>query len=153
MRLDFGGSVFNLNEANQSFFISNGDIRLQRRFHFYAIGKMMLGERVDIVGLGLVSSQDSYSEEVFDLGLKFYLNNTMSKELSIQLGANIRVGDAVIPNIEVEYRNTYKVALSYDVNTSNFNEATGGKGSPEFSFIYRLKKIKPLEKTKICPLY
>ena len=153
MRLDVGGSVFNLNEANQSFYINKGDVRLQRRIHIYGIGNMMLGEYLDVVGLGMVSIQDTYSEKVFGLGLKFYLNKTMSKELAIQLGANLRVGDAVIPNLEIEYRNTYKVAISYDVNTSNFNEATSGKGSPEFSFIYTLKKIKPLEKTKICPLY
>ena len=153
IRLDFGGAVFNLNEANQSFFNSKNDIRLQRRMHIYGIGNMMLGEKVDLVGLGMISVQDTYSEKIFGLGLKYYLSTVMSKELSIQLGANLRVGDAVIPNIEIEYRNTYKVAISYDVNTSNFNEATSGKGSPEFTFIYTLKKVKPLEQTKICPLY
>ena len=151
-RLDFGGSVFNLNEASQSFY-NKGDIKLQRRYHIYGLGSIMLGEKFDVVGLGLMSFQDTYQENVFGLGLKFYLNTTMSKELSLQLGANLRVGDAIIPNLEIEYRNTFKVAVSYDVNVSNFNEATNGRGSPEFSFIYNLKKVKPLEKTKICPLY
>lgn len=153
MRLDFGGSVFNLNEADQSFFADRNDVRLQRRYHIYGIGNMMLGENFDIVGLGMIALQDTYSEKIFGLGFKFYLNKTMSKELALQLGANVRVGDAVIPNLEIEYRNTYRVAISYDVNTSNFNEATNGRGSPEFAFIYTLKKVKPLEKTKICPLY
>jgi len=151
-RIDFGISAFNLNEAKQSFF-NKSDVRLLRRTHLYALGNIMLGEKLDFVGLGLFSFQDTYAEKLIGLGLKFYLSNTMSKELSLQLGANLRIGDAIIPNLEIEYRNTYKVAISYDVNTSNFNEATSGKGSPEFSFIYTLKKIKPLEKTKICPLY
>ena len=151
-RLDFGISAFNLNEAKQSFF-NKTDVRLLRRTHIYALGSVMLGEKFDIVGLGMVSLQDTYSEKIFGLGFKFYLNDAMSKELSLQLGANYRVGDAVIPNIEIQYRNTFKVAISYDVNVSNFNEATSGKGSPEFSFIYTLKKIKPLDQNKICPLY
>ena len=151
-RLDFGVSGFNLNQANQSFYDKN-DVRLLRRTHIYALGSVMLGEKVDIVGLGLVSLQDTYSENVFGVGFKFYLSDAMSKELSLQLGANLRIGDAVIPNIEIEYRNTYKVAISYDVNVSDFNAATSGKGSPEFSFFYTLKEIKPLEQTKICPLY
>jgi len=77
----------------------------------------------------------------------------MTKELSVQFGLNYRIGDAVIPTFELDIKNTIRVGVSYDVNTSGFNEATQGKGSPEFSIIYTFNKVKPLAEKKLCPLY
>ena len=151
-RLDVGFSIFNLNEARQSFFDRN-DVVLSKRMHLHGMGSFMLTNKVDVMLLGMVAVQDPYMETIIGGGLKYHLNQTLTKELAVQFGLNYRVGDAVIPNIEIDFRNTFKVGVSYDVNTSTFTEATNGKGSPEFSIIYTLNKVAPLEKKKICPLY
>lgn len=151
-RLDIGFSIFNLNEARQSFFDRN-DVVLSKRMHLHGMGSFMMSKKVDVMLLGMVAVQDPYTETILGTGIKYHLNQTMTKELSVQFGLNYRVGDALIPNIEVDFRNTIRVGVSYDVNTSNFTEATNGKGSPEFSIIYTLNKVAPLDKKKICPLY
>jgi len=151
-RLDLGASIFNLNEAPQSFF-DRKDVVLAQRIHIHGMGSMMVSENIDLSLLGLLTKQGPYSETIVGFGAKIYLNKTMTKELAIQFGANYRVGDAIIPTFEIDFRNMIKLGLSYDVNTSVFTEATNGKGSPEFSIIYTLRKVKPLNEKKLCPLY
>lgn len=151
-RLDIGASIFNLNEAPQSFY-DRSDVVLAQRIHLHGMGSFMVSENMDLSLLGLISKQGPYSETVIGMAAKIYLNKTMTKELSIQFGANYRFGDAIIPTFEIDFRNMIKLGLSYDVNTSGFTEATNGKGSPEFSIIYTLRKVKPLEERKLCPLY
>ena len=151
-RFDFGASIFNLNEARQSFFDKN-EINLNKRVHLYGLGSFKVAEKMDFMLLTLMSWQKPYAETLLGFAAKFYINQTMTKELSIQFGMNYRVGDAMIPTFEIDYRNTIRVGISYDVNTSVFTEATKGKGSPEFSIIYTLNKVKPIDHKKICPLY
>ena len=151
-RLDFGASVFNLNEARQSF-KNKTDVQLEKRIHLHALGSFKVAPKMDLVLLSLVSLQNPYAETLVGFGAKFYLNQTMTKELAIQFGVNYRNGDAIIPTFEIELKKMIRVGLSYDVNMSSFSEATQRKGSPEFSIIYTLNKVKPLREKKICPLY
>ncbi|HFC00838.1 MAG TPA: type IX secretion system membrane protein PorP/SprF [Phaeodactylibacter sp.] len=151
-RFDFGVSVFNLNEARQSFF-NKKDINLSKRVNLHGLGSFKVGEKMDLMLLSLISMQKPYAETLLGFAAKFYLNQTMSKELAIQFGMNYRVADALIPTFEIDFRNTIRFGVSYDVNTSIFTSATNGKGSPEFSIIYTLNKIKPLGDKKLCPLY
>lgn len=151
-RLDIGGSVFNLNGARQSFFNEN-ESELSKRIHLHGLGSFMVAEKVDMTFQGLMSWQMPYTESIFGIGFRYHLNQTMTKELSVQFGLNYRIGDAVIPTFEFNLKNTIRVGVSYDLNTSGFNEATQGKGSPEFSIIYTFNKVKPLGEKKLCPLY
>ena len=125
-RLDFGGSIFNLNGVRQSFF-NEKESELSKRIHLHGIGSFMVGDKVDITFQGLMSWQTPYTESVVGLGFRYHLNQTMTKELSIQFGLNYRIGDAVIPTFEFEIKKTIRVGVSYDVNTSGFNEAKQGK--------------------------
>ena len=151
-RIDIGFALFNLNEAQQSFFNAK-DIRLERRMNIYGIASFKLGERLDILPFGLFSKQDPYTEMVFGFSIKYFLNPVMTKELALQLGWAYRRGDAIIPTFELEFRKSLKLGLSYDVNTSGFSAATGRQGSPEFSLMYMINKVRPLEQSKICPLF
>lgn len=151
-RLDIGGSVFNLNGARQSFF-NEKESELSKRIHVHGIGSFMVSDKVDLTFQGLMSWQSPYTESIAGLGFKYYLNQTMTKELSIQFGLNYRVGDAIIPTFEIDIKKMIRVGISYDVNTSGFTQATEGKGSPEFSIIYTFNKVKPIRENKLCPLY
>ncbi|MFA4852896.1 MAG: PorP/SprF family type IX secretion system membrane protein [Bacteroidales bacterium] len=57
------------------------------------------------------------------------------KGAAISLGGHCRIGDAVIPQIMMEFA-SYAIGLSYDVNTSGLTSVTSGKGGFEISLRY-----------------
>jgi len=57
------------------------------------------------------------------------------KGAAISLGGNCRIGDALIPQVMMEFAN-YAIGLSYDVNTSGLTGVTSGKGGFEISLRY-----------------
>jgi hypothetical protein len=48
--------------------------------------------------------------------------------------------------------NNWKVGFSYDSTISDFNTANKGRGGPEFSIQYIIRKVPPVPEFKICPL-
>ena len=76
----------------------------------------------------------------------------------------ITIGDAIIPNIELLYRE-WLFGLSYDINVSDFGRGgsinppfgntngTNNLGGPEFSLIYIIKKVNEEEFCPTCPVY
>ncbi len=152
--LDFGVGAFHLNRPNQAFY-DDQEFKLSSRYSGYVMGTLKLIESFDLVGRAATQLQGEYNEHVGSLGLRFHINQQRGKQLNLLLGANARFTtsmDAIAPTIEVEF-NTLKVAASYDINISEFNTATEGRGGPELSVIYRIVKVKPLKVYKTCPIY
>ena len=152
--VDFGIGAFHLNRPNQAFF-DDQDYNLASRFTGYLMGSLRLVESLDLVARGAIQFQGEYNENLGGLGLRFHLNQQRGKQLNLLIGANARYTtamDAIAPTIEVEF-NTLKVAASYDINISEFNQATEYRGGPEVSVIYRIVKVKPLKVYKTCPIY
>ncbi len=56
-------------------------------------------------------------------------------EIDLSFGVFLRTKDAIIPAFRIGYRNL-AIGISYDFNTSKFNEASNGNGGYEFSLIY-----------------
>ena len=54
------------------------------------------------------------------------------KETALFFGVFSRTGDALIPTVMFEVAN-YSVGFSYDINTSDLKDATGGNGGVEIS--------------------
>ena len=54
-------------------------------------------------------------------------------ESSLSFGAQVRLGDAVIPQVKLEFGD-FIFGLSYDYNTSNLDVASNGNGAFELSF-------------------
>jgi type IX secretion system PorP/SprF family membrane protein len=67
-RLDFGGSIYNLNGTRQSFFNEN-ESELSKRIHVHGLGSFMIAEKVDMTFQGLMSWQVPYSESVLESDL------------------------------------------------------------------------------------
>jgi len=57
-------------------------------------------------------------------------------ESGLSIGAYYRVGDAIIPQVMLDFGN-YNVGLSYDCNVSGFRKATRTVGGFEISFKYQ----------------
>lgn len=68
------------------------------------------------------------------------------KETAISFGGLCRLGDAIIPNVQMEFSN-YAVGLSYDVNISGLRHATSGKGGIEI-FLRFINPKQPKIKTR-----
>lgn len=152
--VDFGAGVFHLNKPNQQFF-SDLDYKLPIRLAGYAQGSLKLMEPLDLVARAAGQFQNEFREYVGSLGVRFHINQQRGKQLNLLLGANVRFNqfaDAVAPTIELEF-NTLKVAASYDLNLSEFRDATETRGGPEIALIYRIVKVKPLKVYKTCPIY
>ena len=61
-------------------------------------------------------------------------------------------GDAIYPVLEIEYHNTLRVGLGYDINVSDFNVATRRRGGIELNVRYLFRKVCPLPEFKFCQL-
>jgi len=152
--LDAGIGVFHFNEPNKSFFEeSGGEDNLPARYSMYGIGTVMVAEKVDLLLHFTQSYQGPHQETFAGFGGRFHINQQRDKELAISLNLNYRLNnnDALIPVLGVRYRN-WQAAFSYDLNISDFSDATAGNGGPEFSIIHVITTVKPV-KTKICPIY
>ena len=152
-KLDIGIGIFHLNEPDQSY-LEDAVVPISRRFSTYATGVLQVGKSFDVLGNFTGQFQDPYRELVISGGGKLHLNRSLGKQLAVQLTAGYRFsdfGDGFIPALEVNYNN-WKVGISYDINTSDFNIATKRRGGPEVAVHYIITKVKPLPVFNICPL-
>ncbi len=91
----------------------------------------------------------TYLETVASAGLRLWL---VEDERAVSALVGMRFGDAVIPQIRYEWKE-WLVGLSYDVNVSEWNVATGGRGGFEISAQYRYSKLPPVKVFKACPIF
>jgi type IX secretion system PorP/SprF family membrane protein len=150
--INIGLGAFHLNEPDQTFFDQSSTEALTKRLAFSALASFKIINEVDLLIHGLYQSQYPYEEIVFGGYGKIYINKKRGKEFALLLGAAVRLDDAFIPKIAVEYNNWYG-GFSYDVNNSKFKSETNRRGGPEFSLIYRITTVKPLPKFKNCPIF
>ncbi len=159
-KIDLGVAAYHLNTPEQRF-DEDDNIKVDRRFAVTALGSLKLTEKFDLKLHGLGQFQGKYDELVGQLMGKLYLNQEFAKELALSLGIAYRFannnfgnsrGDAFYPALQLDYR-TLTVGLSYDINAFDFNIATDNRGGPEISVIYIIRKVKPLNQFKNCPIY
>jgi len=99
--------------------------------------------------------QGPYHEYLIGSALVYKLSDQRGKEMSVNFGTNYRYSDesdAVIPAVGVQYLMWY-AEISYDINLSQFEQATNGAGGPELSVIYTITKVKPPKLFKACPIF
>ncbi len=155
--VDVGGGWFHINQPKQSFFDVD-DVKLRARYSLYGLGVFDLGERFDLLLNAMGQYQGPYRSHMIGAGGKFHFNDQMTKEMAFALGFGYRFndgfgrGDAVYPYMQF-YIKSWQFGMSYDVNVSDFDNATNGFGGPEFSVIYTFKKVPVLEFCPTCPVY
>ncbi len=155
--VDLGGGWFHINQPEKSFFEVN-DVKLKARYSLYGLGIFDVNERVDVLVNLMGQYQGPYMSHMIGAGAKLHLNDRLTKELAVALGLGYRFndgfgqGDAIYPYMQL-YMKSWQFGLSYDINISDFEVATGGLGGPEFSMIYTFKKIPVVEFCPTCPVY
>jgi len=151
-KFDLGVGLFHINQPNKSFYDDDEMETLPMRLAIYGLGTFRLIDPLDLVLVGMYQGHGPHQEIVVGLGAKIHLINELTSQLNVLFGVNFRLGDAIIPNVEVGY-NSWKFGLSYDWNTSGFNEVTNGRGGIELSAAYIF--VKPqLNTYRNCnPIY
>lgn len=155
--VDLGGGWFHINQPKASFFDVD-DIKIKARYSLYGLGTFDVGERVDLLLNAMGQYQGPYKSHLISLGGKLHLSDRLTKELAVSMGLGYRFnegfgqGDALYPYMQL-YVKSWQFGLSYDINISAFEVATGGLGGPEFSARYTFKKVPVVEFCPTCPVY
>ena len=155
-KLDVGVGFGHILGPDMSF-TEGTSLPLSMRVSPYLMSVIQITNNIDLVANGLAQFQNPYNEYVGMLGGKVHINRRLGNQLAIQLGLGYRFneqfefGDSYIPQLHVDYNN-WSVGLSYDINVSEFEAATDGRGGPELSLRYVIMKVKPLENFKACPI-
>lgn len=150
-KLDVGLGAFNLSRPNQSFEddVAGLDVRMSP----YAFGTLQITDNFDVVGSFLAQFQGTYRAFLYGAAIKWHLSRHPGRQLAAQAGVNFRshdFGESWSPTAEIHY-NSWRVGLSYEVNTSGFQVATDRDSGPEISIRYIFKK-PGVPRYKICPL-
>lgn len=111
------------------------DYTLQPRYTLQAGGYLYLSDMVGLHLSGLHSTQGGSTETL--IGGTFQLTAIANEfnPLNVYAGSWMRLNDALIPYIGVEYFGA-RLGISYDVNTSALKTASMSKGGIEMSLIY-----------------
>jgi type IX secretion system PorP/SprF family membrane protein len=146
----FGVSLYHINSPKQDF--TGGLYRLSPRATLHAGTYFPLGEdgNITLHLSGIQSFQGGASETVLGGAFQFSVNNDTEKPVSFYAGSWLRLNDAVIPYLGLEYDN-FRLGTTYDVNTSSLKTASQGIGGIEVSliYIYKPSSDKPIN----CPKF
>ena len=148
--LGAGVSLQHINRPSDSFF--GEDIKVPSRLQADILLDARLSDFLDIIPTLLYQNQGPYSELVAGASFRIKINETPGKIYNFYLGGFFRSKDAIIFSAGLDY-NFLNVGISYDINTSDLDRASDGKGGPEISLIYIIKKVKPLSIKPPCPVY
>lgn len=147
LRLDLGGAIYHLMRSNKSL-TQNQNYKLERRISLYGIASFQILSTWDLGLLATGQFQGPHKEIVVGANIRKYFD-----AVSVLLGLSYRATDqdALIPNINIDYRN-FSFGLSYDWNISEFDIATNGRGGPELSAIFTIGKPR-VERRKPCTIF
>ncbi len=128
-----GFSVYHINKPSLSFIDKSWT--LASRMTVHGGGSFPVGNNLSIFTSAIYQMQNKASELVLGGALSVLANGDESNPTSVYIGSWMRVNDAVIPYVGIEF-NGLRVGASYDINTSGLKAATASRGGSEFSLIY-----------------
>lgn len=141
-----GISMYHITRPKQQF--TGTFFLLNPRTTFHAGGYFPAGDFGTIHVSGLYSTQAKASEAVFGGALE--LPVSQEKTTSVYFGSWIRLNDAIIPYIGLEF-GPFRLGATYDVNTSSLKAASQSRGGIEMSLIYIRKA--PDSRGMPCPKF
>ncbi len=157
-----GFALSHINQPNQSFFTGGND-KLYMKIALHGGGDYSLSDNMALVPAILFLKQGPAMETNIGSFLRFSLSsNPNSTGPQFYVGPWFRIvgdeakaigSDAVIAAIRIDYMN-FSGGVSYDINISGLNVATGAKGGPEISLVYIGNISKRIGKKAVtCPRF
>ena len=128
-----GISMYHINKPYQKF--TGTEYSLNQRFTAHFGGYYMFNDGFGVHLSGLHSIQGKSNETVIGAAAEFVVSPDYNNRISVYAGTWLRLNDAFIPYVGLEYSNT-RLGISYDVNTSSLKTASVSKGGLEISLIY-----------------
>lgn len=130
-----GVSVYHLTRPKQNF-TSGAEYLLEPRTTFHLGGYFPVGDISTLHVSALYSTQAKAHETVFGGAMQFAVGpQTVENPVNFYAGAWIRLGDAIIPYVGLEW-DGFRLGTTYDINTSNLKTASQSRGGIEISLIY-----------------
>ncbi|MEJ7679444.1 MAG: PorP/SprF family type IX secretion system membrane protein [Segetibacter sp.] len=142
-----GVSMYHITRPKQQF--TGTFFLLNPRTTFHAGGYFPVGSVGTLHLSGLYSIQAQASEAVLGGALQLPVIEE-EKPTSVYFGSWLRLNDAVIPYLGLEFSD-FRLGVTYDVNTSSLKTASQSRGGIEISLIY-IKK-SPGNRGLPCPKY
>ena len=130
-----GVSMYHLTRPKQTF--TGTFFLLNPRTTIHAGGYFPVGPTSTLHLSGLFSTQAKASEAVVGGALQFSLgaDNNSAKPTSLYFGSWLRMNDAVIPYVGLEFGD-FRLGATYDANVSSLKTASQARGGIEISLIY-----------------
>lgn len=145
-----GVSLYHITRPKQQF--TGGLYNLSPRATIHAGTYFPLGQEGNLTLhlSGIQSFQGGAAETVVGGALQISTGTASDNSASLYIGSWIRLNDAIIPYIGLEYGN-FRLGTTYDVNTSSLKTGSNGQGGIEFSliYVYRPSTDKPIN----CPKF
>jgi len=143
-----GASMYHINRPKVSF--KDKSWYLSGRVTVHAGATLPVSDVVTVNTSLIHQMQNKASETTLGAALALNANGDPSNPTNVYVGSWMRLGDAIIPYIGLEFGGL-RIGASYDVNISSLKAATGNRGGSEISLIY-IKR--PVETKGIpCPKF
>jgi len=110
-------------------------------------------DKIDLAPTFQLMNQGEYYEYLFGSMVKFIINEDEDDFVSVNLGLYMRYNDAGIAMLGMDYKR-FSLGISYDINYSDLQTASGLRGGFEFSVIYMFGKNRKKGVRKMyCPIF
>lgn len=133
-----GVSMYHINRPKESF--TEGNLNINPRTTLSGGGYFPFATDLTMHVSTIYQLQNKSSEFLLGGALSKSLNNDESNPSNIYAGAWLRLKDALIPYLGLEF-NSIRVGASYDVNTSSLKSGSQSRGGVEISLIYIKRPI------------
>ncbi len=129
-----GVSMYHINRPKQQF--TGAFFLINPRTTVHAGGFFPVGQSTRLHLSGLFSSQAKATETVLGGAFEFVVADAnVEQPVSVYAGGWMRLNDAMIPYIGLEYGN-FRLGASYDATISSLKTASQSRGGVEISIIY-----------------
>jgi type IX secretion system PorP/SprF family membrane protein len=146
----FGASMYHINRNKESF--QNGEYLLEPRITLQAGGRVPAGEKNAFHFSANHSRQAGAVNTTFGGAYGLNMTTYEAKPLTLYIGSWIRLKDAIIPYVGLEFGELH-FGASYDVNTSTLKPGSNMRGGAEISLIYIRQPRDPNFKKLNCPKF
>jgi type IX secretion system PorP/SprF family membrane protein len=145
-----GASIYHINRPSESF-SSGGTWNISPRTTISGGGYFPVSDLLTLHTSAIYQVQSKSSETVFGGALAANLNEGEVNPSTVYAGAWMRLNDALIPYIGLEFSGI-RIGASYDVNISSLKAASQSRGGMEISLIY-IKRPSGSGKGVPCPKF
>ncbi|HYM95467.1 MAG TPA: PorP/SprF family type IX secretion system membrane protein [Chitinophagaceae bacterium] len=146
----FGASMYHINRPKESF--QGGQYYLAARVTLQAGGKIPVGQYNFIHFSANHSIQAGAHNTMIGGAYALNLNNDRDNPTNVYFGSWLRLGDAIIPYVGLDF-GEFQLGATYDVNISNLKPASNLRGGAEISLIYIKKPVDPNARKLNCPKF